>query len=123
MIYKTIYDPNPSNFKMPKSVAYNGFSNNNANNYINQPSLSGWNFYTIYLKAGVMMPMYQLGSLAYNSGTVNDWNGKNFEHGNWWTGLPNASDNGVTFHTSSAGCNMQYNGRNYGLTVLSALAE
>ncbi len=121
-INKTIYDPSPSYFKLPKSASFSGFVTSNTTTYINVQSLSGYFFYTIYLCQGNIMPLYQLGCRNPSS-YVTDWNGINFSHGNWWTGIPNNNSNGFNLHTMNGGGNLQDNVRGYGLTVLSAAVE
>ncbi len=116
-IYKTIFDPSPSYFNLPKSAAFSGFVVDNTAGYTNSPSLSGYSFYTVYLRQGGIMPLYQLGCRD-PSGNVVDWNGTNFAHGNWWSGIPDSN-----LHTTNGNANMQANTKTYGLNILPVKVE
>ena len=83
---KTIYDPSISDYVVPKTAAFSGFTSDGNTNNTSKFNVSGnfsngWNFYTNGWKSGNTVFFEALGSIDYTTGYI----GEVLEGGHFWT--------------------------------------
>ena len=113
-VHKTIYDPSPTGYVLPRSAAFTGFSTSNASGWSN-----GWNFYCQLNKTGGTIFFPALGYRGSGYGAVAGVS----SDGHYWSAGPSSTSayaRDLGFTSGSVLPQLEFN-RAYGFSVYPVL--
>jgi hypothetical protein len=108
-VHKTIYDPSPTGYVLPKPAAFTGFSTSNTSGWS-----TGWNFYGQLNKTGSTVFFPAFGWRYTTTFSVVS------VIGDYWSAAPSTSARGLNFDSNNVNPLFEWS-RDYGFSVYPVL--